>query len=296
MMLSCSSSNQVFLQFPSNVQKQIWSIMVDPLLRYKFLNSSLSSRQKVTYFIISAEKVRRISPVNDTNCPNDICGTRSQEKKSTNIVQKKGMKEHHLWLKRDSAGSGQKALNLAHDISGLPNEKEAVYGALDKWIAWEAEFPVIAAAKALKILRKRNQWIRVIQVAKWMLSKGQGATLATYDTLLLAFDMDCRIDEAERLWDMILHTTTRSTSKKLFSRMISLYNHHNMPDKVIEVFADMEELEVKPDEDSVRKIAQAFAALGQAEKKKLVLNKYLGKWKYIHFNGERVRVRRIPLG
>lgn len=73
------------------------------------------------------------------------------------------------------------------------------------------------------------------QVAKWMLSKGQGATMATYDTLLLAFDMDHRVDEAESLWNMILHTHTRSISKRLFSRMISLYDHHEMKNKIIEV-------------------------------------------------------------
>lgn len=49
-------------------------------------------------------------------------------------------------------------------VSELPNEKEAVYGALDKWTAWETEFPLIAVAKTLKILRKRRQWVRVIQV------------------------------------------------------------------------------------------------------------------------------------
>lgn len=68
-----------------------------------------------------------------------------------------------------------------------------------------------------------------------MLSKGQGATMGTYDTLLLAFDMDKRVDEAESLWNMILHIHTRSISKRLFSRMISLYDHHNMQDKIIEV-------------------------------------------------------------
>ncbi|CAI9087888.1 OLC1v1022077C1 [Oldenlandia corymbosa var. corymbosa] len=211
------------------------------------------------------------------------------------VIKKKGRKEHHLWQKRDSAMSGQKALNLVRIISGLPNEKEAVYGALDKWIAWETEFPLIAAAKALRILRKRGQWTRVIQVAKWMLSKGQGATLETYDSLLLAFDKDCRADEAEMLWDMILRTHMRSTSKRLFSRMISLYDHHKMPEKVIEVFADMEELGVKPDQDTLIRIARAFDELGQTEKKKQVLNRYQGKWKYVHFNGERVRVRKDPL-
>lgn len=51
-------------------------------------------------------------------------------------------------------------------ISGLPNEKESVYGALDKWIAWETEFPLIAAAKALRILRQQRLWKRVIQVRR----------------------------------------------------------------------------------------------------------------------------------
>ncbi|KAH1208378.1 Pentatricopeptide repeat-containing protein, chloroplastic [Glycine max] len=182
-------------------------------------------------------------------------------------------------------------MNVEKLVYKLPNEKEAVYGALDKWTAWETEFPVIAVSKALKILRKRGHWVRVIQVAKWMLSKGQGATMGTYDTLLLAFDMDKRVDEAESLWNMIIHAHMRSVSKRLFSRMISLYDHHNMPDKIIDVFADMEELRLKPDEDTVRRVARAFRELGDEEKRKLVIKQYGLKWKYIHFNGERVRVR-----
>ncbi|XP_020525151.1 pentatricopeptide repeat-containing protein At4g18975, chloroplastic isoform X2 [Amborella trichopoda] len=129
-------------------------------------------------------------------------------------------KEHHLWMKRDSAGSSQKALNLVRIVSRVSNEKEAIYVALDEWAAWETEFPVIAAAKALGILRKRRRWLRVIQV-----------------------------------------------------------------------FADMEELGVKPDQDSVRRVARAFQQLGEEEKQKQVLQKYGLKLKYIHFNGERVRIK-----
>ncbi|XP_040375692.1 pentatricopeptide repeat-containing protein At4g18975, chloroplastic isoform X2 [Rosa chinensis] len=217
-----------------------------------------------------------------------ITASKAIEKKT---IKKVGRNEHHLWKKKDSAGSGQKALNLVRIVSDLPNEKEAIFGALDKWTAWETEFPLIAAAKALRILRKRRQWMRVIQVAKWMLSKGQGTTMATYDTLLLAFDMDHRLDEAESLWNMILLTHTRSISKRLFSRMISLYDHHEMINKIIEVFADMEELSVRPDEDTVRRVARAFQELGQEDKSKLVLRRYGCKWKYIHFEGERVKVR-----
>ncbi|XP_048438218.1 pentatricopeptide repeat-containing protein At4g18975, chloroplastic isoform X2 [Pyrus x bretschneideri] len=216
----------------------------------------------------------------------------SSKRVEKKIIKKAGKKEHHLWQRKDSAGSGQKALNLVRIVSSLPNEKETIFGALDKWAAWETEFPLIAAAKALIILRKRSQWVRVIQVAKWMLSKGQGATMGTYDTLLLAFDMDQRVDEAESLWNMILHTHTRSISRRLFSRMISLYHHHDMQSKIIEVFADMEELGVRPDEDTVRRVARAFQELGQEENKKLFLRRYQCKWKYIHFKGERVKVRR----
>ncbi|XP_017235808.1 pentatricopeptide repeat-containing protein At4g18975, chloroplastic isoform X2 [Daucus carota subsp. sativus] len=229
---------------------------------------------------LQSAPTKNIKPSKDSN---------SAQKK---LIKKVGKQEHHLWSKRDSSGSGQKALNLVRIVSGLPNEKEAVYGALDKWTAWETEFPLIAAAKALQILKKRNQWTRVIQVAKWMLGKGQGMTMGTFDTLLLAFDMDGRVDEAESFWNMILHTHTRSISKRLFSRMIWLYDHHNKPDKVIEVFADMEELGVKPDEDTTKKIAHAFQKQGQEDKQKEVLKRYLGRWKYIHFNGERVRVKR----
>ncbi|KAL6198241.1 hypothetical protein ACLB2K_028033 [Fragaria x ananassa] len=82
--------------------------------------------------------------------------------------------------------------------------------------------------------------------------------------------MDHRLDEAESLWNMFLHTRTRSIPKRLFSRMISLYDHHEMKNKIIEVFADMEEyLSVRPDEDTVRRVARAFQELGQEDKSKL---------------------------
>ncbi|KHG00794.1 hypothetical protein F383_32472 [Gossypium arboreum] len=87
-----------------------------------------------------------------------------------------------------------------------------------------------------------------------MLNKGQGAMMGIYDTLLLAFDMDNRVDEARSLWNIVLHTHNRSISKRLFSRMISLFDHHSMPNKIIKVFADMEKLCVRLDETTVRKV------------------------------------------
>lgn len=54
----------------------------------------------------------------------------------------------------------------------------------------------------------------------------------------------------------------------------------------------MEELGVRPDEDTIQRVARAFDALGQIDKKKLFIRKYQCNWKYIHFKGERIRVRR----
>ncbi|RZC65546.1 hypothetical protein C5167_009233 [Papaver somniferum] len=205
--------------------------------------------QKLTSSAVHST-TKKVTSVNYIDCSNNHRNRRSLAPLNTSSIEKKSNKklsrktEHHLWMKRDSAESGHKALNLVHIV------------------------------------------------AKWMLSKGQGLTMGTYDTLLLAFDMDGRVDEAETLWNMIVHAHTRSISRRLCSRMISLYHHHHMPDKVIEVFADMEELGVKPDEDTVKRVARAFQELGQEEKEKLFVNKYQSKWKYLHFNGERVKVKR----
>lgn len=49
-------------------------------------------------------------------------------------------------------------------IKGLSNVKEEVYGALDSFIAWELEFPLITVKKALKTLENMREWKRIIQV------------------------------------------------------------------------------------------------------------------------------------
>ncbi|XP_062188762.1 pentatricopeptide repeat-containing protein At4g18975, chloroplastic-like [Phragmites australis] len=207
------------------------------------------------------------------------------------LVSKKPKKEHHLWIRKETSGSGKKALRLVDTVSKLQNEREAIYGALDKWSAFEPEFPIIAAAKALGMLKRRRQWLGIIQVTKWLMSKGQVLTWTTHDTLLLALFMDGRVDEAESVWNTIIHTHTRSVPKRLFSRMILMYDIHHRPDKILEIYADKEELGVRPDEDT-RRIGRAFLTFGQEDKERFVHEKYLKKWKYIHFNGERVRVWR----
>ena len=49
-------------------------------------------------------------------------------------------------------------------VKDLSNVKEEVYGALDAFIAWELEFPLVTVKKALNILKDGKEWKRVIQV------------------------------------------------------------------------------------------------------------------------------------
>ncbi|TYI31122.1 hypothetical protein ES332_A05G431400v1 [Gossypium tomentosum] len=250
-----------------------------------FVGPILFSSSTISFFLYSADShVFSICRTPYVKCSQKLG---EQSLSISNVVEKKpvnkvGKNEHHLWEKRDSTGSRQKALNLIRIVSQLPNEKETVYRALDKWVAWETEFPLIAAAKALRILKKRSQWLRVIQVmTKWMLSKGQGATMGTYDTFLLAFDIDDRVDEAGSLWNMVLHTHNRSISKWYA-------NHHPechakpimmflLDTTILFVFVDMEELCVRLDETTVRKVVCAFQELDLEGKQKLFLRRYMGK-------------------
>jgi len=80
-------------------------------------------------------------------------------------------------------------------IVTFSNVKEDVYGGLDAWCAWELEFPLVTIKKPLKLLQEEKQWRRVIQVSKWMLSKGHGRTMGTYELLLQAFDEEGRVEK-----------------------------------------------------------------------------------------------------
>ncbi|XP_031256786.1 pentatricopeptide repeat-containing protein At4g18975, chloroplastic isoform X4 [Pistacia vera] len=162
-----------FLSWGNN---QIKTTQVAPFMGFGFSNCRTSLLQSTTGFTVFTMKVRIIPSVKCHLYQNGQLNSNS-EASNKKIIKKVRKKEQHLWKKRESTGSGKKALNLVRIVSELPNEKEAVYGALDKWTAWETEFPLIATAKALNMLRQRGQWRRVIQVAKWMLSKGQGATM-----------------------------------------------------------------------------------------------------------------------
>lgn len=46
----------------------------------------------------------------------------------------------------------------------LEDSKEAIYGTLDAWVAWEQDFPIAALKNVMLVLEKNQQWHRVIQV------------------------------------------------------------------------------------------------------------------------------------
>ncbi|KAK9091103.1 hypothetical protein Sjap_024280 [Stephania japonica] len=126
-----------------------------------------------------------------------------------------------VWKTKRRIGTISKSKKLVDCIKGLSNVKEEVYGALDSFIAWELEFPLITVKKALKTLEDEKEWKRVIQV-----------------------------------------------------------------------FADMEELGVRPNNSIVLMVGDVFQKLGMLDKYEKLSKKYPPPtWEYRYIKGKRVRVR-----
>ncbi|KAK9929435.1 hypothetical protein M0R45_026535 [Rubus argutus] len=197
-----------------------------------------------------------------------------------------------VWKANKKIGTISKSLKLVECIKGLSNVKEEVYGALDSFIAWELEFPLITVKKALKTLENQKDWKKIIQVAKWMLSKGQGRTMGTYFTLLNALAADGRLDEAEELWTKLFLQYLDSMPRTFFDKMISIYHQKGLHDKMFEIFADMEELGIKPNKSIVDKVGDVFQNLGMMEKYTKLKKKYPPpKWEIRYIKGKRVRIQ-----
>ena len=74
------------------------------------------------------------------------------------------------WKTVNRKGSFAKARKLVDIISEVPSEKEEIYGALDAFVAWELEFPIVAIKKAMQFMAEAQQWKRVIQVNSFLLN------------------------------------------------------------------------------------------------------------------------------
>lgn len=48
----------------------------------------------------------------------------------------------------------------------MGDSKDAIYGALDAWVAWEESFPIGVLKNVLLSLEKEKQWHRVVQVLR----------------------------------------------------------------------------------------------------------------------------------
>lgn len=164
---------------------------------------------------------------------------------------------------------------LVQTLLDLKDSKEAVYGALDAWVAWEQKFPIGSLKNALITLEKAQQWRRVIQVIKWMLSKGQGTTMKTYGQLIRALDMENRAGEAHEIWVKKIGSDLHSVPWELCNLMISVYYRNNMLENIVKLFKGLESFDRKPPEKSiVQKVADAYEMLGLIEEKERILEKY----------------------
>ncbi|KAF3972669.1 hypothetical protein CMV_003848 [Castanea mollissima] len=164
---------------------------------------------------------------------------------------------------------------LVNTLLDIKDSKEAVYGALDAWVAWEQNFPIASLKRALLVLEKEQQWHRIIQVIKWMLSKGQGTTLGTYGQLIRALDMDHRAEEAHKIWVQRIGMDLHSVPWQLCRLMISVYHRNNMLEDLVKLFKNLEAFDRKPPEKSiVQRVADAYEMLGLLEEKQRVLEKY----------------------
>ncbi|PSS16398.1 Pentatricopeptide repeat-containing protein [Actinidia chinensis var. chinensis] len=164
---------------------------------------------------------------------------------------------------------------LVGTLLDLQHSKEAIYGALDAWVAWEQTFPIGSLKGMLLTLEKEQHWHRVVQVIKWMLSKGQGNTMGTYGQLIRALDMDHRAEEAHELWVKKFSSDLRSVPWQLCHLMISVYYRNNMLERLIKLFKDLETYDRKPtDKNIVRKVADAYELLRLLDERERVFGKY----------------------
>lgn len=200
-----------------------------------------------------------------------------------------------VWKADKRIGTVSKSQKLVKCIKDLSNVKEEVYGALDSFVAWELEFPLIAVKKALKTLEDEKEWKRIIQVIKWMFNKGQGKTMGSYYTLLNALIEDGRVEEAEELFGKIFSRYMEGLPRTFFMRIISLYYSLGSYQKIFEVFADMEELGVRPDRSIVRMLGQVFQKLEMFDKYEKLIKKYPPpKIEYRYIKGKRIRLKIYP--
>lgn len=204
-------------------------------------------------------------------------------------------RHYHFFKRTGQSETGTKAANLVEIVKSLSNVKEEIYAALDEWVAFEVEFPKIALGKALRRLKEREQWQRIIQVSKWMWSKGQGKTVGTYGLMLKAYEMDARLEDCKLLWENISMHYGKSMPKSMFVRMLHIYKRQHMPEELVQVFEQMESFKIRPDKDTLELVKEAYRQLGHPEMDQSLTARYPPRWRYLNFKGRSVKVRPRPV-
>ncbi|KAL6640525.1 hypothetical protein ACP70R_008875 [Stipagrostis hirtigluma subsp. patula] len=171
--------------------------------------------------------------------------------------------------------SVEKRKFLVNTLLNLEDSKEVVYNTLDAWVAFEQEFPLASLKQALLTLQKEEQWHRIVQVIKWMLSKGQGNTMGTYEQLVCALEKDNRAEEAHRIWHKKIAHDLQPVPWRFCHLMLGIYYRNNRLDRLVKLFKELEACGRKPpSKDIIRKVEDAYEILGLLEEKKALLDRY----------------------
>uniref|UniRef100_A0ACD5X3G4 Uncharacterized protein n=1 Tax=Avena sativa TaxID=4498 RepID=A0ACD5X3G4_AVESA len=171
--------------------------------------------------------------------------------------------------------SAEKRKFLINTLLDLEDSKEAVYSTLDAWIAFEQDFPLASLKQAIVALEKEEQWHRIVQVIKWMLSKGQGNTIKTYEQLVRALEKDNRAEEAHKIWEKKIAHDLHSVPWCFCGLMLAIYYRNNMFDRLVKLFLNLEACGRKfPSKEYIRKVEVAYEMLGRLEEKNSLLEKY----------------------
>ncbi|KAI5066916.1 hypothetical protein GOP47_0017444 [Adiantum capillus-veneris] len=203
-------------------------------------------------------------------------------------------RHYHFFNRTAQSETGTKAANLVDIVMSLSNVKEEIYATLDEWLAFEIVFPKIAVGKALSRLKQQEQWQRIIQVSKWMWSKGQGKTIGIYGLMLRAYEMDSRLEDCKILWEKILMRYGKSMPKSMFVRMLHIYKRQQMPGELVKVFEQMESLKIRPAADTLVLVKDAYRQIGKPEMEQTLNARYPPPWKYLHYKDRFVKVRPRP--
>ncbi|PAN41089.1 hypothetical protein PAHAL_8G013500 [Panicum hallii] len=243
---------------------RFWSSHIVPVSGWcnKHATRDFSTSEKVTRGrVYQQEELEPTTPAKDTDIIIDCIKKSTRELEQGPIGKK--------------LSSAEKRQFLVDTLLGLEDSREVVYGTLDAWVAFEQDFPLPSLRQALSALEKEEQWHRIVQVIKWILSKGQGNTMGTYEQLVRALEKDNRAEEAHEIWQKKIAHDLHSVPWRFCHLMLAIYYRNNRLERLVKLFKELEACGHKrPRKDIIRKVEDAYEMLGLLEEKNALLEKY----------------------